>query len=103
MSGVGMKHETGCSTRRNSRLVLALLVGFAVTGCSSSNPIEWYRSAMGISANDPAPDAPNTAALEAGADQPYPNLASVPPPPTRALSTAERESLTQQLVADRAN
>src|SRR5205807_1228143 len=34
---------------------------------------------------------------------PYPNLASVPPPPNRAMSTAERETLTQSLLADRAS
>ena len=33
----------------------------------------------------------------------YPNLATVPPPPTRAMTATEREKLTQSLVADRAN
>src|SRR5450432_1163677 len=103
MSGDGMEHGTGRSARHSIGRVLVLVLGVALAGCSSTNPIEWYRSAMGISANDPSPDAPNAAALEAGADKPYPNLAAVPSPPTRALSTAERESLTQQLIADRAN
>src|SRR5205807_87560 len=33
----------------------------------------------------------------------YPNLATVPPPPVRALTAAEREKLTQSLIADRTN
>ncbi len=57
----------------------------------------------GLSKNDPGPDAPNSKNLEAGGQQDYPNLASVPPAPTQALSTEEREALTQHLVADRAN
>jgi outer membrane protein OmpA-like peptidoglycan-associated protein len=104
MSGDGMEHGTGRSAGQKSpRVLLALILGCALSGCSSVNPINWYRDATGISANDPAPDAPNAAALEAGGDKPYPNLGSVPPPPTRALSTAAREQLTQQLIADRAN
>jgi outer membrane protein OmpA-like peptidoglycan-associated protein len=103
MSGDGMKHGTGRSAWRPIGGALALVLGFALAGCSSVNPINWYRDATGISANDPKPDAPYGAALEKGAEKSYPNLASVPPPPTQALSTAERESLTQQLVADRAN
>src|SRR5450432_3916983 len=81
MSGDGMEHGTGRSARHSIGRVLVLVLGVALAGCASANPIEWYRSAMGVSANDPAPDAPNAAALEAGGDKPYPNLASVPPPP----------------------
>jgi outer membrane protein OmpA-like peptidoglycan-associated protein len=92
--------------RRISCLALAVLAGLAVSGCStpsSLNPVEWYRDTMGISKGDPAEDAPNTQNLEAGGTRPYPNLASVPPPPSRALTTEERDALTQQLTADRAN
>jgi len=86
------------------RAAAALLV---LAGCSSLpdavNPIEWYRGATGLSANDPKPDERNTQNLEAGSERPAPNLASVPAPPTRAMSSAERERLAASLAADRAN
>ena len=47
--------------------------------------------------------ARNTQNLAAGEAADYPNLASVPPPPNRALTAAEREKLTQSLIADRTN
>src|SRR6202008_2546924 len=52
----------------------------------------------------PDPDTtPNSKNLAAGEASDYPNLATVPPPPVRALTAAEREKLTQSLVADRTN
>ena len=58
----------------------------------------------GASRNDPDPETtPNTKNLAAGEASDYPNLATVPPPPVRALTAAEREKLTQSLIADRAN
>ena len=77
----------------------ALLV--MVTGC---NPIATYRNWVGVSANDPNPAAtPNTKNLTAAEARSYPNLATVPPPPSQALTTSELQKLTQSLVADRAN
>jgi outer membrane protein OmpA-like peptidoglycan-associated protein len=87
-------------------LPFAVAASLPLTACSvpdSVNPVEWYRDASGLSKNDPGPDAPNSKNLEAGGQQDYPTLASVPPAPTQALSTEEREALTQHLVADRAN
>src|SRR5437667_554943 len=83
-----------------------MLAGFWLAGCSvpdSVNPINWYRDAAGLSDNDPSEDTRNSGNLAAGGGRDFPNLATVPPPPTRALSTAEREALTQRLVSDRAN
>ncbi len=78
---------------------MAVLV--ALTGC---NPIETYRNWVGISANDPNPETtPNTKNLAAGEARSYPNLATVPPPPAQALTTAELNKLTQDLIADRTN
>jgi hypothetical protein len=78
--------------------VLALAISLA--GCS---PVEAWRSLSGASKNDPDPaTAPFTGNLAAADAAPYPNLASVPPPPTRATSTAERQKLAQSLIADRA-
>lgn len=84
---------------RSATAVVALL---ALGGCSTLdavNPINWFRD----SKNDPGADAPNTANLEAGSDQPYPNLASVPSTPTRGLTQKERDALAEGLVSDRQN
>jgi hypothetical protein len=75
------------------------LLLMALAGCS---PIETYRSLTGASRNDPDPEtAPFTRNLAEADASPYPNLASVPPPPTRAMSAAERQQLTQSLVTER--
>src|SRR5437868_2412700 len=71
----------------------------ALVGCS---PIESYRSFTGVARNDPDPaTAPFTQNLAAGEAMGYPNLATVPPPPSRATSAAERQKLTQTLIAER--
>src|SRR5207302_8681284 len=88
-------------TRRRARrlAVVALLLGVA-----ACNPVDTWRDLTGVSRNDPDPDTtPNTKNLAAGEASGYPNLATVPPPPERALTTAEREKLTQSLIADRTN
>ncbi len=76
-------------------------VAFAIAlgGCS---PVETWRSLSGVDKNDPNPaTAPFSGNLAAADASPYPNLASVPPPPARATSTAERQKLAQSLIADR--
>ncbi len=86
---------TGAKARRLA--LAALLIGLAA--CS---PVEAYRHLAGASKNDPNPQTtPNTKNLAAGEASDYPNLATVPPPPSRALTTAERDKLTQSLIADR--
>ncbi len=78
--------------------VIALVI--ALGGCSG--PVEAWRSLSGASKNDPDPQtAPFSGNLAAGEAAPYPNLASVPPPPVRATNTAERQKLVQSLIADR--
>ncbi len=80
---------------------LAGLLVLALAGCSPA--IETWRDMQGVSKNDPDPvNAPFTRNLADAEAAPYPNLASVPPPPTRATTAAERQKLTQSLVADRA-
>ena len=81
---------------------LAVLgVAFGLAACS---PVETWRDWTGASKNDPDPETtPNTQNLAAGEATDYPNLATVPPPPNRALTAAEREKLTQSLIADRTN
>jgi outer membrane protein OmpA-like peptidoglycan-associated protein len=106
--GFGMKRggRNHGGSRRIANVVFAGLAALWLAGCSvpdAVNPVSWYRDAMGTADDDPPADTRNTANLEAGGTRDYPNLATVPPPPTRALSTAEREALTQRLVSDRAN
>jgi outer membrane protein OmpA-like peptidoglycan-associated protein len=75
-----------------------------VFGLAACNPVETWRDWTGASKNDPDPETtPNTQNLAAGETTDYPNLATVPPPPNRALTAAEREKLTQSLIADRTN
>lgn len=74
-------------------------LGIAIAGCS---PVETWRALSGASKNDPDPaTAPFTGNLAAAEAAPYPNLASVPPPPSRATGTAERQKLAQALIAER--
>jgi outer membrane protein OmpA-like peptidoglycan-associated protein len=83
-----------------------VVVSVGLGACSVpdwANPVDWYRDATGASQDDPKPDARNAQNLEKGGEQPYPNLASVPPPPTNALSAADREKLRNSLASDRAN
>jgi hypothetical protein len=76
-----------------------MMLALALAGCGA---VDTFRSLSGVNKNDPDPEtAPFTQNLAAGEQMPYPNLASVPPPPTSATSTAERQKLTQTLVAER--
>ena len=80
--------------------------GFAgcvlATVLAACSPVESYRSFVGVSYNDPDPKtSPFTQNLAAGEVMDYPNLATVPPAPTRATTTAERQKLTETLVANR--
>src|SRR5581483_6180367 len=85
---------------RAARFAVLLGCGVAVAGCNSA--IETVRSLRGVNKNDPDPaTAPFGGNMAAAESEPYPNLASVPPPPTRATSAAERQKLTEKLVAER--
>jgi len=89
---------------RGSRSACRLAVLALLLGLGACNPVETLRDWTGRSQNDPDPDTtPNTKNLAAGETADYPNLATVPPPPIRAMTAADREKLTQSLIADRAN
>jgi len=89
------------SARPKAHRVVILAV---ILGLGACNPVETFRDWTGASKNDPDPDVtPNTRNLAAGEASDYPNLSTVPPPPNRALTSAEREKLTQSLIADRTN
>lgn len=86
----------------------SVLVVLALNGCSSVpdavNPMEWYRSATGSSSSRTAAQASTTDTRMSEAQaKAAPNLATVPGRPTRASTPAERQALTQGLVADREN
>ena len=92
------------SERRTKRWARQLAVVGLLLGVAACNPVDTWRDLTGVSRNDPDPDTtPNTKNLAAGEASDYPNLATVPPPPERALTAAEREKLTQSLIADRTN
>jgi outer membrane protein OmpA-like peptidoglycan-associated protein len=88
-------------------LAIAAVAAAALAGCSSlpnyANPIEWYRDATGASKNDDETTERNTQNLEEGGQRPYPSVGSVPKPPDRAMSTADRKKLAQGLADDRSN
>ena len=89
---------------RTSRVTCLTVILAALLGLAACNPVETWRDWSGASKNDPDPETtPNTQNLAAGEASDYPNLATVPPPPIRALTVAEREKLTQSLIADRTN
>jgi outer membrane protein OmpA-like peptidoglycan-associated protein len=83
------------STIRSGVLLSA---GLALAGCSTisaMNPVNWWHRQEGgeIAKERPAPP---------GADQPYPNMASVPPTPTPP-NQDQLKALTDSLIADRTN
>jgi outer membrane protein OmpA-like peptidoglycan-associated protein len=90
--------------RRASRSACRLAGLGLLLGLGACNPVETWRDWTGASQNDPDPDTtPNSKNLAAGEAVDYPNLATVPAPPIRAMTAAEREKLTQSLIADRTN
>jgi outer membrane protein OmpA-like peptidoglycan-associated protein len=102
---MGKTRSSWCGNERRARRLARRLVILAVLlGLGACNPVETVRDWTGASQNDPDPDTtPNTRNLAAGEASDYPNLATVPPPPVRAMTAAERDKLTQSLIADRAN
>ena len=101
--GRGPERRRVRQTRGFSGLVVLLGLGAALPmvlpGCDA---VETYRSLAGVNKNDPDPQtAPFSGNLADAEAAPYPNLASFPPMPVRATNTAERQKLTQSLIADR--
>jgi outer membrane protein OmpA-like peptidoglycan-associated protein len=88
--------ESGTSGLRFRR---APLLALLLAGCSSlpasMNPVSWWHDLQGGKIAEERPPPP-------GADQPYPNLASVPPKP-EAPDRAALANIATALVADRTN
>jgi len=86
---------------RVARLAILVGCGVAVAGCTGA--VETFRAVRGFNKSDPDPvTAPFSGNMAAAEAMPYPNLASVPPPPSRATTEVERQKLTEKLVAERA-
>ena len=106
---MALRRVPGSGVKRNGfRGLPLLLMAAALSACSwlpdYANPIEWFRDASGAAQDDAQDQGQrNIKNLEAGSKAPYPNLATVPPPPDNAMSTVDREKLQQGLVADRAH
>ena len=87
------------SERRTKRWARQLAVVGLLLGVVACNPVDTWRDLTGVSRNDPDPDTtPNTKNLAAGEASDYPNLATVPPPPERALTAAERDEPARESV-----
>lgn len=97
------------------RVALAVVGVLFLAGCSSVpdavNPVEWYKGARDLVSSDEKAEAPESGnppnqlvaergQAAPGADQPTPNLNTVPDRPV-STSRAEREEIRQGLVADR--
>ena len=77
-------------------LLPAVLLGAAAARAQSAGgPIDTLHQAQGGAIAQPRPEMP-------GADQPYPNLSTVPPKP-KPVDESARAAVSQRLVADRAN
>jgi len=102
---VGVSSMTSRSARyRRGGPAVWLTALVAAAGLSGCGPIEVYRSVVGFSKNDPDPaTAPFSQNLVAASDQPFPNLASVPPPPIVATTAGERAKIAAALDQQRAS
>ncbi len=66
-----------------------------LSGCATLNPVNWFHSAEGGVIAQPHQAPP-------GQNQPYPNLATVPPTPPQP-DMAALQHITDALIADRTN
>ena len=105
-AGEGQRGRSGGQGGHSaSRMVVALAAMFALSACSSvpdyANPVEWYNSTVDFFDDDAPPPLP----LEdvPGANEPFPELSNTPDPPLREIELAALDSVSEGLVADRAN
>lgn len=85
---------------RQGGIAIAMLALAALAGCNSL--IGAYRNMRGLSQDDPNPaTAPNAKNFARAEVEPYPNLATVPPPPSDALTAAARAQLMRTLTRSR--
>ena len=96
---MALRRARGRSSGSAASLAGILLL-ISLAGCNG--PIESLRSMTGINKNDPDPaTAPFTGNLDTAETGSYPNLASVPSPPTVVTTAAERQKLAAELTGQR--
>src|SRR5271165_1784750 len=88
----------GCFVSRSGKCswALVLICPACMSGCSNyhtSGPEAWWHEAIGGTIAEQRPPPP-------GSNDPYPNLATVPPRPPRP-NTAEWNQMTAGLITDR--
>ena len=101
--GAGRAVQAGCGLESGTSGLryrqFASLCVLALAGCSSFpssiNPVSWWHGLEGGKIAKERPPPP-------GADQPYPNLATVPPKPAQP-DRAALDNIASALVADRSN
>jgi outer membrane protein OmpA-like peptidoglycan-associated protein len=95
--GAQQKHMAAMRLWRGCTIAVAL--GSALSGCSSLpasvNPVEWWHGLQGGAIAEQRPPPP-------GANDPYPNLATVPERP-QPTEPATRQRIADSLVADRSH
>lgn len=94
-----------CRESRAAYGAALFLVVTSISGCSQvpdyANPVEWYNSAVGAFDEEAKPETAANAEEVPGADEPFPNLAAAPEPPSHEVKLSELETVTEGLVADR--
>ena len=95
----GAEFRSGAGLARRVVRLGGVALAIALVGCS---PFETYRSLAGVDKNDPDPQtAPFTGNMAEAEAADYPNLATIPPPPSRATTAAERKKLAENLISER--
>ena len=90
------RHHGRLQAGRAAVTAWAALAGLGLlSGCASMNPVNWFHSAEGGAIAKPHQAPP-------GQNQPYPNLATVPPTPP-APDMAALQHISDALIADRTN
>jgi outer membrane protein OmpA-like peptidoglycan-associated protein len=90
------RHHGRLQAGRAAVTACAALAGLGLlSGCASMNPVNWFHSAEGGAIAKPHQAPP-------GQNQPYPNLATVPPTPP-APDMAALQHISDALIADRTN
>ncbi len=101
--GAGRRVQAGCRLESGTSGLrcrhFASLCVLALAGCSSlpssMNPVSWWHDLQGGKIAEERPPPP-------GAEQPYPNLATVPPKPAQP-DRAALDNIASALIADRTN
>lgn len=73
-----------------------------LAACSSLNPVHWYRDIVHGGSKSASPPA-DSASVDAGSEEPYPNLAGGPGPGVTNVTQAQQAALAKGLISDRAH